>query len=1123
MQGGNQKVWNEDLAEGLRARYQQAFQQKKQSQHQWRDGVAAIEAVRKDIKLTSTGKIYNLPNPGKANRLTKTVYETCQRIIRGQEPLHPPGYVALSRAEFETLENRQVDPYLENRCAKRSGAHAILMAFHHGNIEATVTREQICETVRHLNLCDEVMEANYHQGRMYGAWKAKDTLIKHGFLLEYSAGVSYTSRGFRSNGMHTYSITERGKRAIQYLLNKWPDTRACPRPGYGWNNPPRDGLGLRDPSAAMDPVARRVGSAHLILPDEDDVLLLPIKENKQIDDDERDLRTWLATASVGSQKSWKMGKERRKYLHRICDRMMTHIPGLKLQHESLGEQRGRQLFVTVLAKPDGRFVTPSSNHSTSQESLFEPVSPFKRELFPSNGQGKRLGGRSDAVEAGIPARDAAAMAAMSRCGSTTDAKRKRSASQPATPKQLYKSEDVVNLLGDLDSEDYLDRKPAAKRRQTSQEKKEYDFQPGDEVYVTLTDGPSRGPLRIARAHTTGHVTVQETDGRETKVEVKHVHPFISALDDDEAEVVDDSNPCAAAAEILGGTSTNAIDLSSSDRIRTVKSSSTALTGKYESNISASKREVIDLCEPEVTAASKESGKKVTILIDSRERSRNSAPRELRIGLTNQLKCGQLFDIWPAKMVTGEVVESNLSYGDFAFEITSDNGCSRLSVVVERKLIGDLVQRSSMGDHWRQLQRMRDCCNHAIMLIENDTQLAIRFDAYESTGLQPNPSHHLIENDADVFRFIGRAILSSKRIKFFQTRDQQATFRSIGALSLIASQSSKVGRNAPKSHPPASTAQQNLKDCLMSGGIDWQIAHAIAKELGSIVAMEGLLASCETDKAKSMVVFPILANTREISENLESMQRWSAAVAKVFAATHEERASARDRLQKIKETFDDKLPGDLATLLNFIYEEESIDRAVERTLEEIPTSVALPKRVVFIELSVSLSSCFPVGTDDSFYKSSVRTFQEATIARMTTTSGTLTSNALCVYVVEGAMFADMIGTSLNESTRPGDSVSLAKEIADKLQKSCVHEGQSNSDHRVILIRGLLPALLSAAKSPGYRSETKVICDMVLATLMMDHECVVLQAVRKRETELHMILQQLALACYHYQYLTRETTC
>lgn len=155
----------------------------------------------------STGKIFNLSGPGRGNRLTKTVYETCQRIIKGEEPLYPPGYIPLAHAEFEALEHNQVDPYLENKCAKRSGAHAILMAFHHGSIEATVTKDQICETVRQLNLCDEVMEANFHQGRMYGAWKAKDTLIKHGYLLEYKAGVSYGSRGFRSNGRHTYSIT----------------------------------------------------------------------------------------------------------------------------------------------------------------------------------------------------------------------------------------------------------------------------------------------------------------------------------------------------------------------------------------------------------------------------------------------------------------------------------------------------------------------------------------------------------------------------------------------------------------------------------------------------------------------------------------------------------------------------------------------------------------------------------------------------------------------------------------------------------------------------------------------------------------------------------------------------
>ena len=46
------KVWNEDLVNGLTARYQQDFQQRKLSQHMWRDAANAIEEIRKDIKLT---------------------------------------------------------------------------------------------------------------------------------------------------------------------------------------------------------------------------------------------------------------------------------------------------------------------------------------------------------------------------------------------------------------------------------------------------------------------------------------------------------------------------------------------------------------------------------------------------------------------------------------------------------------------------------------------------------------------------------------------------------------------------------------------------------------------------------------------------------------------------------------------------------------------------------------------------------------------------------------------------------------------------------------------------------------------------------------------------------------
>ena len=140
----------------------------------------------------------------------------CQKIVKEFEPIYPPGFQRMTDEEFDKLRNETVDPYLKSRIKKRGGAHAILMAFYHGNLPQTATRELICRTVEQYNLCDEQMDANFHQGRMYGAWKSKDTLVRNGYLVEYKAGVRFTDRGFRSNGLHTYSLT--GKSKLLYFV-----------------------------------------------------------------------------------------------------------------------------------------------------------------------------------------------------------------------------------------------------------------------------------------------------------------------------------------------------------------------------------------------------------------------------------------------------------------------------------------------------------------------------------------------------------------------------------------------------------------------------------------------------------------------------------------------------------------------------------------------------------------------------------------------------------------------------------------------------------------------------------------------------------------------------------------
>ena len=558
-------------------------------------------------------------------------------------------------------------------------------------------------------------------------------------------------------------------------------------------------------------------------------------------------------------------------------------------------------------------------------------------------------------------------------------------------------------------------------------------------------------------------------------------------------------------------------------LRPEKQHRTNSSTKRKSNATA---EVIDLID---SGSGKPKGQsafvdELNVLIDSRERSRNATPRELRVGLTQQFDSGCLKAVWPKRRPLATVEEKTLAYGDFAFEVSSgqnsNNTPSRLSVVVERKIVRDLIQRSSGGDHWKQLQRMRDHCNHAIMLIENDTQLAVRFDAYGSMGLEPKPSHHLIENDADIFRFVGRAILSSKKIGFIQTRDHQGTYRSIGALALVAAESSTINRDAPIKPPTAASEQQKIKDRLTSGGIHWQIANAVAKEIGSVTALENLISLCTTTRAKDTVVMPVLMNAFTNSEeDVGNLQNWSVAVSRAIQSSSEDRTEKLSCYNEIKNSFGETMPFDSGTLLKCVYEEDSPDAAVERALEYSENPIHSIKRKVHIEVTDDMQSSFPEPSQDAFYKCTSRSFPTPTV-KMSTTCGNLSSDALILYVITGETLLNEIIIALNSAGTQPRFLDVARHVAQNIDQHCSRGIYTKNDRRVILIRGLPPVLVAAKKSSSYRDEVPVLCEMVCAFLMLEYEYVVLQAIRKKVDELNMILQQMALACYHYQYLTKE---
>ena len=130
-----------------------------------------------------------------------------------------------------------------------------------------------------------------------------------------------------------------------------------------------------------------------------------------------------------------------------------------------------------------------------------------------------------------------------------------------------------------------------------------------------------------------------------------------------------------------------------------------------------------------------------------------------------------------------------------------------------------------------------------------------------------------------------------------------------------------------------------------------------------------------------------------------------------------------------------------------------------------------------------------------------------------------SGALHIYVEEGTDLLNLVVAAMLEANGDPDYVLMAQDIALKLHRSLSPPITQNEDRQVIIVRGLPYALLAASKTSSYRNETKVLCEMVMAVLMLDFDYIVLQGIRKKEDEVDMILQQLALSCFYYQYLTQ----
>ena len=740
-------VWNEDLVNAMNARHQQAWQQQRRSQYKWRDGAKAIEAVRKDIRLTSTGKIYNLPTQN-SKSFVKTVYEECVNIIKGEAPIYPPGFTPLNPAERkQILEDSAVSaafsPYIE-QMQRESGGYAILLAFHFSQRD-NMTKDEICRIGQ--DYCKEQMSENYHAGRMFGAWKGNETLARHGLITVHKAGARWTERGFRSNGKHTYMITADGKTAIQQILRKWPDidvnrrnststgiastSRSPFRSSVSTLGSVSGSVSTPIPSAAIP-----IGEGGHFFGHAGGIPLITrtpraVKRHIKSTDDEKVLRDWInsPSTSIGAQKVLKLGKERRLYIHKLCDQLESENPGLRLEHHSVSVgQRGRHLYVTLRGKHEGKLSSMQSSGSSrkcsasasaarggvtgarrilntaftsdSPRSVPESTMDINKKRShaaisipmpmtpppPISQNGHKLGTRTCSANNTVKKRRSAAKVAAGRAALArfeqhslnVNANVDGNPNIKASPiinlnRNAVKSSPVIEILSDDDS-----KLPPTKEAF-------HDYQPGEYCrmrsgggqpeYVDLDLDQYPGPFRILRVHIDGHVTVENPEHGEMKLNVRQVQP------------------CDAGDAVTK--STGKPKPKRGTRKGTINNSSRSHMEDEVIELLDDEDDSIEIIEPSRQAQRSTSTdtdtSNLTILIDDRERSRNHKPREMRIELTKEAQHGCLKDISSA-----DVQERKLQHGDFAFEVTDGQDSKQLSVLIERKRVADLIQRSAYG-------------------------------------------------------------------------------------------------------------------------------------------------------------------------------------------------------------------------------------------------------------------------------------------------------------------------------------------------------------------------------------------------------------------------------------------
>ena len=827
----NSKVWNGDLVTALRARESVARQAGKRNQLTLGEGAGVIEAVRADIYMFSSGRIVGLPT----KKLSKTVNDLCRKIIAGNEPILPPGYAPSSVHErnldgADRTNPFENDPYV-TKIKLRGGAFAILMAFYCcRDSRQTMTKQQLCQAAQPF--CDDAMEENYHAGRPYGAWKGIDTLIRHNFVHRQNAQRAYSERagGIRSMGRDSFSLTREGELFIEQLFKVRPQAKEQ----LAQHTTRKSNASI--PSMISNTPAYRDTST----------ISLGSASPSHVGSDRETLKAWLSTANPGDSTKFNVGKDRRKHLHRFCDELNQielASRGMRLEHFSNGESRGRELTIQLVHMPSfdhfERSLTPQSKTNKSHHLVTRSPPPDR--VIPFSGSGHSLARQSSSSKGALlPPAEAAAEAAMRRVALFENKIPHKRKEKRVKTKQVDSSQIIIDIADSdddcgVEAKNFLDNSRSSQQSNHQMLKMTKFSGVGNIVDLTASDEPSTSNKQKATAR-----------------KLAFDNKVLEILDSD-----DEDEDLLSGGLMFG-------------RKRNLKAQSETANVQPTDQI------------------------QMIIKIDNRERNRNRTPRLLRTELERLISSGPCASTWPSFLTKPMVEESTLSHGDFNFvhkEACDHEKSSTLPVMIERKRIGDLVQRSATRDHWGQLQSMLSlsCQPISVFLLEGDFRTANSYVAF-GAGDDWRKNDHTIDDELSLLRFVGRAILTSGNVRFAQTKDEQDSLRAVIAMGLISSTTYHNSKPPPRSAAgnPYKRAKTGhgmlLKDCLEQGGIPWQVARTLSQEVGSSSRLKALYECADSEESRSQLLVPLIEDAcKDIAESKASAKSWSHAIYAVFSS------------------------------------------------------------------------------------------------------------------------------------------------------------------------------------------------------------------------------------------------